>query len=154
MHCSVRTSQETQYVSATEPNRLMSFGETVTVCCENDTELTDTLCGQNAEFLSKHLTRVSFSLDAFPSFYCCSLYISSYSTIVKSSDLHAVKACTNLTVMWVSHLLRIQENSGCSHGPETDCSGRGISWFSSFPSCSFSRLKIRPSGTLFGTLFK
>jgi hypothetical protein len=27
----VRTSQETHYVSATEPNRLMLFGETVTV---------------------------------------------------------------------------------------------------------------------------
>jgi hypothetical protein len=28
----------------------MLFGETVTVCCENSTEHTDTLCGQNAEF--------------------------------------------------------------------------------------------------------
>jgi hypothetical protein len=31
----VRTSQETHYVSATEPNRLMLFGETVAVYCEN-----------------------------------------------------------------------------------------------------------------------
>jgi hypothetical protein len=30
----VRTSQETHYVSATEPNRLMLFGETVAVYCE------------------------------------------------------------------------------------------------------------------------
>jgi hypothetical protein len=32
------------------PYRLMLFRETVTVCCENHTEHTDTLCGQNAEF--------------------------------------------------------------------------------------------------------
>jgi hypothetical protein len=28
----------------------MLFGETVTVSCENHTEHTNTLCGQNAEF--------------------------------------------------------------------------------------------------------
>jgi hypothetical protein len=38
------------YVSATKPNRLMLFRETVAVYCENHTEHTDTLCGQNAEF--------------------------------------------------------------------------------------------------------
>jgi thioredoxin-related protein len=36
----VRTSQETHYVSATEPNWLMLFGETVAVYCENHTEHT------------------------------------------------------------------------------------------------------------------
>jgi hypothetical protein len=46
----VRTSQETHYVSATTPSRLMLFGETVAVYCENHTEHTNTLCGQNAEF--------------------------------------------------------------------------------------------------------
>jgi hypothetical protein len=46
----VRTSQETHYVSATEPNRLMLFRETVAVYCENHKEHTDTLCGQNEEF--------------------------------------------------------------------------------------------------------
>jgi hypothetical protein len=45
---SVRTSQETHYVSTTKPNRLMLFGETVAVYCENHMERTDTLCGQNA----------------------------------------------------------------------------------------------------------
>jgi hypothetical protein len=45
----VRTPQETHYVSTTKPNRLMLFGETVTVYCENHTEHTDTLCGKNAE---------------------------------------------------------------------------------------------------------
>jgi hypothetical protein len=33
-----------------KPNRLMLFGETVAVYCENHTEHTDTLCGQNVEF--------------------------------------------------------------------------------------------------------
>jgi actin-related protein len=47
---SVRTSQETHHLSATETNRLMLFRETVAVYCENHTEHTDTLCGQNAEF--------------------------------------------------------------------------------------------------------
>jgi translation initiation factor IF-1 len=46
----VRTSQESYYVSATEHILLMLFGETVAVYCENHTEHTDTLCGQNAEF--------------------------------------------------------------------------------------------------------
>jgi hypothetical protein len=39
----VRTSQETHYVSATEPNRLILSGETVAVYCENHTEHTDTV---------------------------------------------------------------------------------------------------------------
>jgi hypothetical protein len=54
----VRTSQETHYVSTTKPNRLMLFGETVAVYCENHTGHTDTLCGQNAEFVPhrKHIT--------------------------------------------------------------------------------------------------
>jgi hypothetical protein len=39
----VTTSQGTYYVSATEPNRLMLFGETVAVYCENHTEHTDTV---------------------------------------------------------------------------------------------------------------
>jgi hypothetical protein len=46
---SVRTSQETHYVSATKTNWLMLFRETVAVYCENHTEHTDTLCGRNAE---------------------------------------------------------------------------------------------------------
>jgi hypothetical protein len=35
---SVRTSQETHYVSTTKPNRLMLFGETIAVYCENHKE--------------------------------------------------------------------------------------------------------------------
>jgi hypothetical protein len=46
----VRTSQETHYVSATKPNRLMQFRETDAVYCENQTKHTNTLRGQNAKF--------------------------------------------------------------------------------------------------------
>jgi hypothetical protein len=36
----------------------MLFGETVAVYCENHTEHTDTLCGENTEFVPhrKHIT--------------------------------------------------------------------------------------------------
>jgi hypothetical protein len=46
---SVRISRETHYVTATKPNRLMLFWETVAVYCENHMEHNNTLCGQNAE---------------------------------------------------------------------------------------------------------
>jgi hypothetical protein len=46
---SVRTSQETHYVSSAEPNRLMLFRETVAVYRKNHTEHINTLCGQNAD---------------------------------------------------------------------------------------------------------
>jgi hypothetical protein len=46
----VRTSQETHCVSTTKPKRLMLFRETVAVYCENHTEHTVMLCGQNVEF--------------------------------------------------------------------------------------------------------
>jgi thioredoxin-related protein len=39
----VRTSEETHYVSVTDTNKLMLFGETVAVYCENSTEHTDTV---------------------------------------------------------------------------------------------------------------
>jgi hypothetical protein len=48
---SVRTSQETHYVSTTKPNRLMLFRETVAVYCENHTEHKYVLCVQDKEFL-------------------------------------------------------------------------------------------------------
>jgi hypothetical protein len=41
----VRTSQEAHYLSATEPNRLMLFEETVAVYWENHTEHVDTKHG-------------------------------------------------------------------------------------------------------------
>jgi hypothetical protein len=48
---SVRTSQETRYVSTAKFNRLMLSGETVAFYCENHTDNINTLCGQNAETL-------------------------------------------------------------------------------------------------------
>jgi hypothetical protein len=55
---SVRTSQETHYVSATKLNRLMLFRETVAVSCENYKEHTNTLCGQKTQSVPqrKHIT--------------------------------------------------------------------------------------------------
>jgi hypothetical protein len=46
----VRTSRETHYVSATEPNRLMLFWKTFAVYCENHTEHTNTFRRQSSEF--------------------------------------------------------------------------------------------------------
>jgi hypothetical protein len=48
---SVRTSQETYYFSGTKSNRLILFRETVAVYCENHTKRTNTLGGQNREFI-------------------------------------------------------------------------------------------------------
>jgi translation initiation factor IF-1 len=45
---SVRTSQETHYVSTTKLNQLMLFRETVAVYCENHTEHTNTFGEHNA----------------------------------------------------------------------------------------------------------
>jgi hypothetical protein len=45
---SIRTSQETHCLSATEPIRLMLFGETVSVYCENHTEHTFTLWAERS----------------------------------------------------------------------------------------------------------
>jgi hypothetical protein len=43
---SVHTSEEKHYVSTTKPSRLMLFGETIAVYCENHTEHINTRCGQ------------------------------------------------------------------------------------------------------------
>jgi hypothetical protein len=55
---SIRISQETHYVSATKPNRLMLFTETVAVYCENHAEHTNTLCEQKTQSVPqrKHIT--------------------------------------------------------------------------------------------------
>jgi hypothetical protein len=54
---SVRSSQETHYVPATKPNRLMLFRETVAVYCENHMEHTYTICVQKTQFVPhrKHI---------------------------------------------------------------------------------------------------
>jgi hypothetical protein len=50
MQSSVRASQETHYVSATKPNRLILFREIIAVYCENHMEHMNALCGQNVGF--------------------------------------------------------------------------------------------------------
>jgi hypothetical protein len=50
---SFRTSQETHHVTATKPNRLMLFRETVAVYCENHMEHTDpVLTSQETHYVS------------------------------------------------------------------------------------------------------
>jgi hypothetical protein len=56
---SVRTSQETHYVSATETNRSVLFGETVSVYCENHMEHTNTLWVEYRNFIYKNPVRIS-----------------------------------------------------------------------------------------------
>jgi hypothetical protein len=48
---SVSTSQETHYVPATKPSRLMLITEVIAVYCGNHTEYTNTRSGQNAEYV-------------------------------------------------------------------------------------------------------
>jgi hypothetical protein len=48
---SVRTSQETHYVSATETNWLILFRETVAVYCENHMQYINTMCWQNTDYV-------------------------------------------------------------------------------------------------------
>jgi hypothetical protein len=61
---SVRTSQETHYVSVTKPSQLMLFREMIAVCCENHTEHIDTLCGQNAQrIMLKQVVHIRRSAD-------------------------------------------------------------------------------------------
>jgi hypothetical protein len=90
----VCTSQETHYVSATNPNQLMLFGETVAVYCKNHTEHTDTLCGQNAEILcvkagailcSDHFKRLSTGTILFSCLIAsCPSFSTSLETVIWS----------------------------------------------------------------------
>jgi hypothetical protein len=60
----VRTSRETHYITTTKPNRLMVFGETVAVYCENHMEHTDNSGGRMQGFgmLRKVVTIVTTRL--------------------------------------------------------------------------------------------
>jgi hypothetical protein len=80
----VRTSQETHYVSTTEPNRLMLCGEAVTVCCEDRTEHTD------AVRTSQETHHVSLQS---PTGYCC----------VGKQSLFAVRTVRNTQMQSVPH---------------------------------------------------
>jgi hypothetical protein len=102
---SVRTSQETYHVSATEPNRLMLFRERVAVYCENHTEHTNTLCGQNS---------------VYRTLPCFTLFISEVSQIEKgeggeNEGTAALSYCrpTNLNIVAVYRI--------SSHGFDDTC---------------------------------
>jgi transcriptional regulator with AAA-type ATPase domain len=67
----VRTSQETHYVSATEPNRLKLCKETVTVYCENHTEHTDTVrTSQETQYFSATETNKVLLFRESVAIYC------------------------------------------------------------------------------------
>jgi hypothetical protein len=70
---SVRTSQETRYVSATKPNRLMLFRERIAVYCENHMEHTNTLCGRNAVYINSVRTsqETHYVSATNPNQLCC-----------------------------------------------------------------------------------
>jgi hypothetical protein len=71
MHRSVRTSQKTHYVSATEINRLMLFRETVAVYCENHTEHTDTVrTSQESPYVSATETNRLMLFGEADAVYC------------------------------------------------------------------------------------
>jgi hypothetical protein len=53
-------TQETHYVPATKPNRLMLFRETVAVYCENHTEHINTLCGHLSSYLTGNTLRLRY----------------------------------------------------------------------------------------------
>jgi hypothetical protein len=57
---SVRTSHEAHSVSATECNRLMLFGETVAVYCENHTEHINTLCEHFRPYITGNTLRLYY----------------------------------------------------------------------------------------------
>jgi hypothetical protein len=54
------TSQETHYVSAKKPNRLMLHKETVSLYCENYTEHINTLCGHFSSYLIGNTSCLSY----------------------------------------------------------------------------------------------
>jgi hypothetical protein len=55
----VRTSQETHYVSATEPNRLIRFTEEITEQCEINTEHVSTAYRRNSKFQNTEASNTS-----------------------------------------------------------------------------------------------
>jgi thioredoxin-related protein len=67
----VRTSQETYYISVTKPNQLMVFGETVAVYCENHTEHTDIVrTSQETHYVSATQTSLLMLFGEAVAVYC------------------------------------------------------------------------------------
>jgi hypothetical protein len=68
---SVHTSQETHYVSATQPNRVMLFREIIAVNFENHTEHLNKLCEKSAFFyVLKQMAHI-ITLGLTVSCFCC-----------------------------------------------------------------------------------
>jgi hypothetical protein len=103
---SVRTSQETHYVTATEPNRLMLFRGTVAVYCENHMEHMNTLCGQNAEFNIVTYSWLAWLIIMGSGFYdwvywhFCTITVNCNSSHIELL-LNNV-SLTNLGLIWIS----------------------------------------------------
>jgi hypothetical protein len=97
---SVRTSQETHYVSTTKTNRLMLFGETVAVYCENHTEHINTLSGQSESELlyDWRFTANQFALAPSP------LRLTARIFSQLNSCGHSPYITSSLTREWVCHL--------------------------------------------------
>jgi hypothetical protein len=55
---SVRTPQETHYISTTKTYRLMLFRETNTLYCENHTERTNTFLGSEFLYIKEESLRI------------------------------------------------------------------------------------------------
>jgi hypothetical protein len=94
----VRTFQETLHVTATEPNRLMLFRETVAVYCENHTELTDTICVQNAVYTnsaraSQKTHHVSATNAVWGNIRCLLL------NTIRNTQIHCVCRMQSFTVL-------------------------------------------------------
>jgi thioredoxin-related protein len=67
----VRNSQETHYVSATETNRLILFKETVAVYCESHTEHTNTVrTSQETHYVSATKTNRLMLFKETVAVYC------------------------------------------------------------------------------------
>jgi hypothetical protein len=95
---SFRTSQGTYYVSATKPNRLMLFRETVAVYCGNLTEHINTLCGQNAELFNIVVHMITIVLEGVKI-----TFHNTTRTDIKIWPAVILEASCSLTVMeWMS----------------------------------------------------
>jgi hypothetical protein len=104
----LRTSQETHYVTATKPKRLILFGETVAVYCENHTEHTDTLCGQNAESVP-HKKHITSQLQSPNGYYLGKQLLFIVGTI-RNTQIHCVGRMQSpyLTGNTLRHLYKVQ----------------------------------------------
>jgi thioredoxin-related protein len=92
LRSSVRTSQETHYVSATQPNRLMLFRKTVAVYRENHTEHTDTVrTSQETHYVCSTETNRLMPFGKTATVYCEN-HTEHTDTLRTSQETHYVSA--------------------------------------------------------------